>query len=459
MTTKEIIEYFLKRRLESGDGLDRDLHVVLDMLDKVLQDEKIKKMLELSLLKANFLALEKMDKKLYSYFDVVYKQNGWPIDVNQYKAYVYQYMTSVPLESRKIDIVDKRVLALAKKLGSDKKAFYVEYTDCVYNEICHFYWLVNQEIEIDGNTTTLQSVGVFASWLKAFGLGQGVFMNTEASLTPESLLTFKEDPRFNFDSYSDNIKDWVSFNTFFSREFNKAHPITGISPERPITHGKNIITSPADCTFMAVYRIDDEGNVLDTDQNPTKVTMKGFSTIGTVGELLQEEAQLYWKDFYGGTFIHYFLSPYDYHRFHTPVDGTITVMNILNGQNYCEVNILPDGQFDAPDDATNGYEFQQQRGLIIVENEELGSVATLPIGMAQVSGVIMYKDQLLFRKVPKGQEFGRFVVGGSDIIMLIAKPIEQLTIIKDDGTESEPHWFKCGEKAVTWNPITLQNEE
>ena len=42
----------------------------------------------------------------------------------------------------------------------------------------------------------------------------------------------------------------------------------------------------------------------------------------------------YAKDFYGGTFIHYFLSPFDYHRFHTPIAGKVLEITPIDGQVY-----------------------------------------------------------------------------------------------------------------------------
>merc|ERR550519_1996145 len=93
------------------------------------------------------------------------------------------------------------------------------------------------------------------------------------------------------------------------------------------------------------------------------------------------------------------------------------------------------GQFTADDDADNGYEFNQSRGIIIQDCGENGYLATIPIGMAQVSGVVMYDGSrgddpnrpedvvpdVRGKTVCKGQEFGKFKFGGSDIIMLFTK--------------------------------------
>ena len=74
-----------------------------------------------------------------------------------------------------------------------------------------------------------------------------------------------------------------------------------------------------------------------------------------------------------------------------------------------------DGEFDAPDNADDGYEFCQTRGVLIQESP-IGLVATIPIGMAQVSSVNMTAVEGAY--LNKGDEFGYFLFGGSDIILL-----------------------------------------
>ena len=71
----------------------------------------------------------------------------------------------------------------------------------------------------------------------------------------------------------------------------------------------------------------------------------------------------------------------------------------------------------APD--TPGYQFIQARGLILIDNPVLGLVAVLPIGMAQVSSVVLSVNQ--GDVVEKGQEISCFQLGGSDIIMVFQK--------------------------------------
>ena len=73
---------------------------------------------------------------------------------------------------------------------------------------------------------------------------------------------------------------------------------------------------------------------------------------------------------------------------------------------------------DAPD--SPGYQFIQARGLILIESE-IGLVAVLPIGMAQVSSVVLADNIKPGNWVNKGDEISKFQLGGSDIVMVFQK--------------------------------------
>ena len=75
--------------------------------------------------------------------------------------------------------------------------------------------------------------------------------------------------------------------------------------------------------------------------------------------------------------------------------------------------LAPRRTFDAPDNA--GYQFAQARALIVLDTP-IGLVAVLPIGMAQVSSVIITAEVGV--TLQKGEEISYFQFGGSDIIVL-----------------------------------------
>jgi len=67
----------------------------------------------------------------------------------------------------------------------------------------------------------------------------------------------------------------------------------------------------------------------------------------------------------------------------------------------------------APDDAR--YQFLRCRGLVVLEIP-IGYLAVLPIGMAQVSSVIITAE--VGKELRKGEEISYFQFGGSDIVVL-----------------------------------------
>jgi len=424
-----------------------DLNVVLRILyENVLPKEGLRAKLVASLKAAKKDAKANLNKDTYDYFHFVYGPCGWPTTVIGYMDYVRKYMTQVPVATRtkKWNYIMERVLKSPKKWKQRHKGVYEVYQNCVYNELVHFCWLINQKVD---HGRTLQANKLFESWVRVFCMGNGVFLNTPESLTKESLKSFEDDPEYHYDWYNEHEAEWMCFNDFFCRQFNQTDSVTGLSLLRPVNPDPSIITSPADCTFMQMYSIDDKGNLILPDGNPASYILKDFTRGCRVQDLLTDQCRPFWEDYYGGTFIHYFLSPYDYHRFHVPVAGLVVAVETIVGQCYVDVVIKDDGEFDAPDDAENGFEFRQDRGLIIVENELLGKVATLPIGMSQVSGVHMYKDQLLYREVVKGQEFGYFLFGGSDIVMVIPKAAGEVNFITQ-GQDKQPKVFQYGEAAA-----------
>ena len=390
-----------------------------------------------SLNAANISAVDNLNESLYHAINNEFNGNGWPVTIEDYFGYLDMYVQLIPNERNDPDYPN------AWKSDGTANG----YNQKVYDLLCQFYWLVDQKVP--DTDITLQSFEDFAAWLVEFAKAWGEFLDTTPSLTKEGLESFKSDFMYNYPLYAANESNWNTFNTFFYREFNGADPVTGKSPLRPIADPTNneTIVAPADCTFKQDYPIDAEGNVLDVDGKKTKNRLKNTHTIGTVSELLDNSE--YAKDFYGGTFVHYFLSPFDYHRFHTPVSGEILEIKALQGKVFLNV-LMSDGQWHAPDGGEDGYEFNQARGLVIVDaGPVVGKVAILPIGMAQVSGVEMYEN-LKDQTVVKGQEFGKFRFGGSDIIMLFEKEPKDLYMFKNDPANNPIH-FQYGQTAVYWN--------
>tara|TARA_B100000809_G_scaffold100594_2_gene99190 strand:+ start:610 stop:1893 length:1284 start_codon:yes stop_codon:yes gene_type:complete len=404
-----------------------ELQVIIDA------DEGMRIALLASLNVACIKANNTLDKDLYKAMNKELNGNAWPDTIEKYFNYLEQYVKMVPNESLSAEYPE------AWKSSNTQNG----YNQKVYDFLCQFYWLIDQKVP--DTELSMQSFEKFANWLVKFAQAWGSFLGTTASLTPESLKSFKDNPMYNFKLYADNESSWTTFNEFFYREFNGAAAGTKKSPLRPITDptNNNTIVAPADCTYKENYPIDANGNVIDNEGAKTSVSLKNTHSIGNVKELL--DGSDYAEAFNGGTFVHYFLGPFDYHRFHTPVSGKILEIKKILGKVFLNVDLI-DGQWDAPDGAGEGYEFSQARGLVIMDTVELGKVAILPIGMCQVSGVLMNTD-LKDKDVVKGQEFGKFQFGGSDIIMVFEKKPADLYMYKNDPGHNPIH-FQYGQTAV-----------
>ncbi len=411
-----------------------------DLKKQIKKDEDFNLALYTSLMIAQNRGMAELHPDLYHAIDNVFDGEGWPTSPEAYLDYVEKYLVLIPNE------IDDPMYPNAWTSDNTQNG----YNQKVYDLLCQFYFLVDQILPL--TNTTLQSYKKgkfdFSKWLTEFAVDWGAFLDTDESLPLSAMASFMADSMYNFPLYSDNAKKWKTFNNFFYREFNGADK-KGHSPLRPVAEpgNNNAITSPADCTYKEMYPIDEKGNVLGINGKPTSVRLKGTHSVNTVSELLDDKELA--KAFHGGTFVHYFLSPFDYHRFHSPVDGTVKACKIVEGKVFLDVQLTGDGEFHAPDSAGGGYEFNQSRGVFVVDTgEEIGLVAAVPIGMAQVSGVDMYK-KLLGKKVEKGDEFGKFRFGGSDTILLFQKN-PNLYLWKNDPAHQPIH-FQFGQVSAYWD--------
>ncbi|MEM9176600.1 MAG: archaetidylserine decarboxylase, partial [Myxococcota bacterium] len=107
----------------------------------------------------------------------------------------------------------------------------------------------------------------------------------------------------------DDVGDFATLQQFFTRAL--------VPGARPIEAGDDVLVSPCDGAWGAAGQIED-GTLLQVKGRRYRVS-----------ELLGHEA---WAaDYDGGDFATLYLSPRDYHRFHTPAAGRITRLDYLPG--------------------------------------------------------------------------------------------------------------------------------
>jgi phosphatidylserine decarboxylase len=397
-----------------------------ELEDHVNKTPSFKADLRRSLKQAQSKAKTNLDPALYNAFlqdDVP----GWPTNVDDYYSFLRWYASFIPQQSSypgwQVD-------------PSNSTSAYQE----VYDQLCHFYYLVDQPSK-DGRL--VENDDWFANWLVGYANVWGTFCGSTDSITPKTIYSFnersasfnvtdsmlpwnKEDyppPGVSFPPYTifnekkeplrpNSPSGWLTWNQMFARELNP-----GLRPIDDLLKN-TAITSPADCTYRAHYPIDANSML------PKSVVIKQTHQYASITQLL--EGSQYEKAFAMGTFVHFFLGPNSYHRFHTPVAGVIKECFPIAGRTYLDVNITKNGQFDAPDNSEDGYEFTQARGVITIDTTsspfgDVGIVAVVPIGMAQVSSVSMIATPGV--DMPKGTQFGYFEFGGSDIILLFQEGV------------------------------------
>ena len=281
----------------------------------------------------------------------------------------------------------------------------------IYNRLCEFYFILDQPpvfqlqdaIKPHDQAPPLKPL---SAWMVKFTKAIGEFHDTPESLTLESIESFYSCPSYNMSDYIRPHGDWKTFNQFFARNFKPGmRPVAALSDQ-------HVIVSPADSTFAGQWEI----------RTDSHVTVKNLHW--KVRELM--EGSPYKDRFANGVFMHSFLNTIDYHRQHTPVGGKVLEARVIPGQVYVEAKAVPvtgdpdascrlEGvrRFDIADNA--GFQFAQARGLVVLDTP-IGLVAVLPIGMGQVSSVILTAEVGVTLR--KGEEISYFQFGGSDIVVL-----------------------------------------
>jgi phosphatidylserine decarboxylase len=212
------------------------------------------------------------------------------------------------------------------------------------------------------------------------------------------------------------VSKFKSFNEFFYRKLKPEARLLSF-PNDP-----SVVVSPADCRIV----------VFPTISEATRIWVKGVEF--SVSELLKDNSMAQYFD--GGSIVLCRLAPQDYHRFHSPVDGTMGIMIPIPGT-YFTVNPMAVRQ--KIDVFT-----QNARTISYIYSDNFGKVAYVSVGATMV-GSIRYtckENQRLGRM----DEVGYFAFGGSTIILLFAK--DMITFdsdLIDTSKEQLETWIRCGD--------------
>ena len=216
-----------------------------------------------------------------------------------------------------------------------------------------------------------------------------------------------------FKTKSDKIEERFGFNSwdeFFTREFND-----GIRPIECANDDDVIINA---CE-SAPYRI--ETNAKEEDQYWIKGQPFSLKDIFNNDPI--------YKEFIGGTIYQAFLSALSYHRWHSPIDGTIKKIYHIPGTyysgSYSEGFIAGKDMDPANPDWSESYLAEvAARAVIIFEadNKDIGTFAFVPIGMVEISSCEV--DVKEGQKVKKGDQLGMFHFGGSTHLLVFGPHLD-----------------------------------
>lgn len=203
--------------------------------------------------------------------------------------------------------------------------------------------------------------------------------------------------------YDPNNTYWgfKSWNDFFIRKLKPGM--------RPIEDSDNnkVIVSAAD---SGVYKI--QSNVKKQDWFWIK------SQPYSLNDMLNND-QAVVAQFVGGDVYQAFLSATKYHRWHSPVSGTIKKAYIKQGSYYSAAESW--GMDPASPNDSQGYiAHVATRAIIYIEADDpkIGLMVMMPIGMAEVSSCVLLDNIKAEYKVKKGEEMGYFQYGGSTYCLI-----------------------------------------
>lgn len=207
----------------------------------------------------------------------------------------------------------------------------------------------------------------------------------------------------NLDEAEGRVEDYPTVGAFFTRRLKP-----GL---RPIDLGERVVASPVDAHVSQLGEIE-RGACLQA---------KGITF--PVDKLLGDARRA--LEFEGGSFATLYLSPRDYHRFHSPLPGYITGYQYLPGE-FWPVNQASVNTKDAL--------FAINERLVTYLDTPAGPCAYVAVGATCVARIHASYDELITHQgegprahtyprpiaIEKGGEIGMFEMG-STVILLFAK--------------------------------------
>jgi len=188
---------------------------------------------------------------------------------------------------------------------------------------------------------------------------------------------------------------FASWNDFFTRRFKDG--------QRPVASPEDdkVIVSACESTPYGISR-----DVQRRDQFWVK------SQSYSLHEMLAGDDAV--DQFVGGTVYQAYLSATNYHRWHSPVAGTVVRAFVVDGTYYSEADT--EGADAVEPQNSQGYMAHvATRAVVLIQADDpaIGLVAFVPVGMSDVSSCMIHPDVVPGHHLAKGAEIGYFQFGGS----------------------------------------------
>ncbi len=124
-------------------------------------------------------------------------------------------------------------------------------------------------------------------------------------------------------------------------------------------------------------------------------------------------------DFVGGVVYQAFLSAFNYHRWHSPVSGTILSARTVEGTYFSE----SESEGEDPIGPNNSQAYLAHvaaRAIIHIQADDavIGHMVVMPVGMGEISSCVIGEGIKPGAHVTKGNELGYFQYGGSTVCCL-----------------------------------------
>ncbi|QDH59949.1 phosphatidylserine decarboxylase family protein [Pandoraea pnomenusa] len=238
---------------------------------------------------------------------------------------------------------------------------------------------------------------VLVAWCRFLsGPDSRTFLNTRA---PDGWFCEAANARLGLDQFEMDLAQpyggFASWNDFFTRRFRPgARPVAAADDSR-------VIVNACEST---PYHVRHDVRMRDTFW----IKSQPYSLLDMFGASHKALA----APFAGGTVYQAYLSAYDYHRWHAPVDGAVVAAYRVPGTYFSESESQGEDQAGLND--SQGYlTATATRAIVVIKADDpaLGTLGCLFVGMGDVSSCMLGVERA--QHVSKGEELGYFQYGGS----------------------------------------------